>query len=172
MLETVSIVIPTFNEENFISRCLDSVLDNDYPKDKLEILVVDGRSTDSTREIVNQISKDYTYIRLIDNPNRFTPFAFNLGVKNASNEIIMIMGSHSTYAKDYISKSVYYLNKYKSDNVGGVMKTVSRDNTFIGKMIAITISHPFGVGNSTFRTGSNSSKLMVHIWWMFPSRCL
>ena len=103
-LTTVSVVIPTYNEEKHISRCLDSNIASDFPKNMLEILVVDGMSTDRTREIVKQFSQDYPYIRLIDNPNRFTPFAFNLGIKNAKNEIILIMGAHSTYSEDYISK--------------------------------------------------------------------
>ncbi|NQS98314.1 MAG: glycosyltransferase family 2 protein [candidate division Zixibacteria bacterium] len=159
-LHTVSVVIPTYNEEKYICQCLDSNITSDYPKDKLEILVVDGMSTDRTREIVKQFSQDYPYIRLIDNPNRFTPFAFNLGIRNSQKDIVIIMGAHADYAPDYISKCVYYLNEYKADNVGGVLKTVSRDNTLIGKAIAISLSHPFGVGNSKFRTGSKEPRLV------------
>ena len=157
-VSTVSIIIPCYNEEGFIERCLDSVLANDYPGKKYEALVVDGMSTDRTRIIVQGYIDRYNNVRLIDNPDRYTPVAFNIGIRNAQNEIIMIMGSHSTYAKDYISQCVYYLNKYEADNVGGTMKTVSRNASLMGELIANTISHPFGVGNSTFRTGSKELK--------------
>ncbi|MDP8206369.1 MAG: glycosyltransferase family 2 protein [Candidatus Electryonea clarkiae] len=152
----VSVIIPCFNEEQRIAGCLDSIFANDYPNDKLEILVVDGMSEDNTRKIINKyIITHSSIIRLIDNPDRYTPIAFNLGVKNARGNIIMIMGAHSSYAKDYISQSIHFLHEYNADNVGGSMRTISRTNTLTGNTIALAISHPFGVGNSTFRTGSD-----------------
>ena len=157
-LPSVSIIIPSRNEENFIGRCLDSIIVNDYPKDKLEILVVDGMSKDKTREIVKSYSEKHSFINLLDNPKRITPVAFNIGIKQAMGEVMMIMGSHSTCNKDYISKCVKYLNEYNADNVGGVMITQSRDGTFIGKTIVTALSHRFGVGNSAFRTGSKEPK--------------
>ena len=116
-LSTVSVIIPCFNEEQFIAACLDSVINSDFPKEKLEILVVDGLSQDNTREIVEGYSLRYPYIKLLNNPKRYTPFAFNIGIKNSTTEIIIIIGAHSHYHQDYISKCVYYLNEYKADNV-------------------------------------------------------
>ncbi|PIP12385.1 MAG: glycosyl transferase, partial [bacterium (Candidatus Stahlbacteria) CG23_combo_of_CG06-09_8_20_14_all_40_9] len=53
-MKKISIVIPCRNEEKFIGKCLDSIIEQDYPKDKLEILVVDGMSEDRTREIMKE----------------------------------------------------------------------------------------------------------------------
>ena len=50
--DTVSVVIPCLNEEAFIGECINSVLANDYPRELIEIFIVDGMSTDSTRDIV------------------------------------------------------------------------------------------------------------------------
>ena len=151
-LHTVTVVIPTYNEGNFIAKCLDSCIENDFPKENLEIFVVDGRSKDSTGEIVMEYSQKYPYIKLLDNPHRYTPFAFNIGIKNSTKEIIIIMGAHSHYPKDYISQCVLYLNELDADNVGGKWNIVSRDDTVMGKAIALALGHPFGSGNAKYKT--------------------
>ena len=193
MLPFVSIIIPCRNEEKFIGKCLDSILAQDYPKDRLEVLVVDGMSEDGTREIVERYTdmslrarslachceqseaisaRDKLRnlgiatslpalamtLKLLNNPKKVTPCALNIGIKNAKGEIILWMSAHSRYEKDYISKCVKYLKEYDADNVGVVMITLPRDNAFIGKAIATVLSHPFGVGNSVFRTGAKEPK--------------
>jgi glycosyltransferase involved in cell wall biosynthesis len=154
----VSIIIPCRNEEMFIGNCIDSILANDYPKDKIEVLVIDGMSEDKSKEIVGAYSKQYKFIRIIDNPQRITPCAFNTGIRNSYGEIIMIMGSHSTYRNDYISKCVQYLNEFDADNVGGIIVTLPRDDTFIGRAVTAALSSRFGVGGSTFRTGAKEPR--------------
>ena len=159
-LSLVSIVIPCRNEEKYIGKCLDSILSQDYPKERLEVLVVDGMSEDKTRETIKnfQFSNPNFQLRLLDNPKKFTNFAFNMGIKESKGEIIMLMGAHAGYEKDYISKCVKYLKEYNVDNVGGIMLTLPRDNTLIAKAIAISLSHPFGAGNSYFRIGSEKPR--------------
>lgn len=150
----VSIIIPCRNEEKFIGGCLDSIISSDYPKDRLEVFVVDGMSEDGTRGILAGYSEKYPFIKLLENIKRITPCAFNIGIRHAAGEAIMIMGMHATYEKDYISKCVRYLDEYGADNVGGVMVTVPRDGSLAGKAITLALSHRFGVGNSVFRTGA------------------
>jgi len=154
----VSIVMPCRNEAKFIGRCLDSITANDFPKDRLEILVVDGASEDGTREIIRDYMKKNSFIRIIDNPKKIVPCALNIGIKSASGEIIIRMDSHATYENNYISKCIKYLHEYKADNVGGIMITIPRDNTFIGKAITTALSHRFGVGNSHYRIGSKEPR--------------
>jgi len=154
----VSVIIPCRNEEKYIRRCLDSIIVNDYPKDKVEILVVNGMSEDGTREVLEGYKEKYSFLKILNNPKKITPVAFNIGIKNSRGQIIMIMGSHSTYKKDDISKCVKYMRDYKADNVGGVMVTVPRNNTFIGKAIVVASSHRFGVDNSYFRIGSKEPR--------------
>ena len=78
-LPLVSIITPCRNEEKHIGRCLDSIVAQDYPKDELEVMVVDGMSEDGTRKIVEEYAKQRQFIRLLDNPKRITPCAFNTG---------------------------------------------------------------------------------------------
>lgn len=150
----VSIIIPCRNEEKFIGECLDSIIANDYPKDRLEVFIVDGMSEDETKRIVENYIEQYSFIKLLSNPRKITPCALNIGIKNAMGEIIMRMDAHATFEKSYISKCVKYLNEYNVDNVGGTMITRPRKDTFIGKTIVTALSNRFGVGGSAFRIGA------------------
>lgn len=151
-LPFVSIVIPCRNEEKFISRCLDSIVASGYPRNKLEVLVIDGMSEDKTRKIVTEYTRQYHFIRLLNNLKKITPVALNLGIRNANGEIIVRMDAHAEYPVSYVSKCTEYLNITNADVVGGPIITIPSKDTFIAKCIALIISHPFGVGNSRFRT--------------------
>jgi glycosyltransferase involved in cell wall biosynthesis len=157
-LPLVSAIVPCRNEERYISQCLDSIVANDYPKDKLEVLVVDGNSEDRTRKIVAGYQQRYESIRLLDNVKKITPVAMNIGIKNARGMIIMKMDAHTTYEKDYISKCVKFLYEYNADNVGGILQTVPGAETTMAKAIALALSNPFGAGNSYFRIGSKEPR--------------
>ncbi|MCL6582179.1 MAG: glycosyltransferase family 2 protein [bacterium] len=158
-LPIVSIVIPCRNEERYIDKCLDSIVTNDFPKDMLEVLVIDGLSEDKTREIIRRYSNQYSYIKLLDNQKKIVSTALNLGIKNAKGNIIIRMDAHNIYKKDYISKCVkYILSEYNADNVGGICITLPGNNTRLAKAIALSLSHPFGVGNAFFRIGSKEPK--------------
>lgn len=154
----VSIIIPCRNEEKFIGKCLDSIIANDYPKDRLEFLVIDGMSKDMTKKIIEDYSHRYPFIKYLENPKKITPCALNIGISSAKGKIIMRMDVHAKYEKYYISKCVRYLEEYNADNVGGNMITLPESNTLVAKSIAIVLSNRFGVGNSVFRTGSQKPK--------------
>jgi len=147
----VSLILPCRNEEKFIEECLNSIIKNDYPKDKMEVLIIDGKSEDDTRKIVDKFSEKYPFIKILDNPNKFTSFAFNIGINESKGDIIIIMGVHATYPKEYISKCVEHLEESGADNVGGIIKTIPKNDSVIAKSIAFCLSHPFGVGSAFFR---------------------
>jgi glycosyltransferase involved in cell wall biosynthesis len=144
----VTVIVPCRNEKRYIEACLDSILANDYPKDKLEILVVDGMSDDKTRAIIERYAMSYAFIRLLDNPRKITPCALNIGIKNARGDIIIRADAHSKYARDYIKKCVEFLNKTGADSVGGPMRAVGTD--YISNAIAFVHNSPFGLGGGKF----------------------
>jgi len=150
----VSVIVLCRNEEKFIGKCLESIIANDYPKEKLEILVVDGMSEDGTRKIVEEYRKEHSSIRLINNPKKLTPFAFNEGIKNSQGDLVMIMSAHAIYGKDYIKKCALASQKYNADNIVGIWKILPRNNTLSSKAIVSALSASFGVGNAKYRTGS------------------
>lgn len=148
----VSVMIPMRNEEHFIESCLQSIIENDYPQNLLEILVIDGMSTDRSRDIVSKFAERYPYIRLIENPKKITPAALNIGIREAKGKIIMRMDAHSTYASDFIRNCAILLQNTEAVNVGATIKSVGTG--FVSEAIAIAMSSRFGVGNSAFRTSN------------------
>ncbi len=154
-LPLVSIIIPCRNEEMFIGPCIDSVLMNDYPKDRLELLVVDGESSDRTKDIVQGYCEKYSFISLLDNHRKIVSTALNIGIKRSKGEVIMRMDAHSAYEQDYISKCIKFMVEYSADNVGGVIHTLPGSKSLLAESIALALSHPFGVGNSYFRIGAD-----------------
>ncbi len=150
-LPFVSVIIPCRNEARYIAACLDSIVSNDYPRNRLEVLVIDGMSDDGTRETIDEYSCRYPFIRRLDNPKRITPAGLNIGVRSAGGAIIIRMDSHARIGGDYIRRSVMGLCQYHVDNIGGVMHTLPQQDTLIGRGIAASLAHRFGVGNSWFR---------------------
>lgn len=146
----VSIIIPCYNEEKKIADCLDSIVANQYPKDKLEALVVDGFSTDRTREILNNYTARFPFIKMLDNPRRITPIAMNIGIKQAEGEIIYIVGSHSTVGNDFLFKTVTYLKEYDADCVGGRSVVSPSEDTLVASAISAAFLSSFGRGNATY----------------------
>ena len=154
----VSVVLPIYKEEKFIEKCILSILGQDYPKDRLELIFVDGMSPDRTREIVLEYSKKYPFIRLLDNPQRVVPYALNKGIKNAKGDVIIRLDGHCDYPANYISVLVKYLFQLKADNVGGIWNTLPARETDECYAIAIGSSHPFGVGGSEHKIGLKEIK--------------
>ena len=154
----LSVICPIYNEEKYIAKCIDSILAQDYPKDDLEVIFVDGMSTDRTRDIVNEYIAKYQFIRLIDNPRRIVPPAMNIGVKASRGDIIVRLDAHAIFPSNYLSHLVLYLNELDADNVGGVCRTLPADDSIVGRGIAHVWSSRFGMGNSDFRIGVDSIK--------------
>jgi len=151
----VSVIVPCRNEDMFISDCLKSLLSNDYPKEKIEVLVVDGNSSDQSRKIIDEFAEKNSCVNILENPQIIFPAAVNIGIKSAKGELIIIAGAHARYPKNYISSCASYSIRYNADNIGGVLETLSVNDNFTGRLITKVLSSPFGVGNSKFRTGSS-----------------
>jgi glycosyltransferase involved in cell wall biosynthesis len=150
----VSIAIPCRNEAPYIAGCLGSILAGDYPLDRLEILVADGLSDDGTREILRTYAAEHSCVTVLDNHALSTPAALNLAIRSASGSVVVRMDAHVLYPPDYVRRLVEALEETGADNVGGVLETVPADDTSVARAIAMGLSHPFGVGNSHFRTGT------------------
>jgi len=180
-LSFISVIIPCRNEEKHIGKCLDSLLVQDYSKDNLEFLIVDGASEDKTKEIVKTYVNKYPFIRLLDNLKKFTSFGLNIGIKEAKGEIIIRADAHTEYPKNYISRCVEELLKYSEEekvgNVGGIVSLPEMEgfeeikkrfetsnpgkkyNINIAKAIATCLSHPFGAA-SQFRLGAKEPRFV------------
>ncbi len=156
MSETVvSVVMPVYNEEKYIEKCIESLLLQNYPKENMEWIFVDGCSKDKTVELIQSYQTKYpSLIKVLNNPHKIVPYAMNIGIKASLGKYIVRLDAHADYATDYISKCIYYLENTDAENVGGVAET--KANGFMGNAIAKMLSSKFGVGNSQFRTNGES----------------
>lgn len=150
----VSVIVPIRNEERYIGDCLQSLLRQTYPSASYEIIVLDGRSSDRSREIVDGICGKFPHLHCLDNPAGTAPAAMNIGIRHARGEVIIRTDGHNVYPENYIENCVKYLEQTGADNVGGPLLTVPADNTLGGRLVAAMLSNPFGVGDSRFRISS------------------
>src|SRR5881296_963541 len=151
-MTTVSFIMPVRNEEEYIRVSLQSLVDQSYPAGECEIIVVDGRSSDRTREIIEEIREKNPQVLCLDNPAGIVPTAMNIGIRAARGEVIIRADGHNIYPADYTANCVKCLLKTGADNVGGPWLTVPADKSFGATLVAAILSSPFGVGNSKFRT--------------------
>lgn len=152
----ISIICPTYNEQQSIAACIDSIVRQTYPFAEIELIVADGMSTDSTREIVESYCEQYPNIRIIDNPGKTAPCGLNRAIEVSSGDVVMRIDAHSVYPSDYVETLFYNLQQLDADNVGCVCRTLPANDTSVCKAISLGLSHPFGVGGSAFRVTERS----------------
>lgn len=156
-MEKVSVIVPSLNEKKNIRNCIESLINNNYPRELLEILVIDGMSEDGTLEIIEELCKENSNVHLINNKDRITPVALNLGVLRAKGDFIMIAGAHTWFPPNYISKLMNYLMNSDAAVVGGALETRVYIINTKTTAIKTVLSNKFGVGNSFFRIGVSNS---------------
>jgi len=144
----VSILLPVRNEEKYIKSCLQSLLSQDYPLGKMEILIADGLSTDNTRSVINELKLDHSHISLFDNPGRIVPVGLNILIREAKGDVIIRVDGHTTISSDYIWQCVQALDSSGAQNVGGRMNAVG--SNLFGEAVAAATSTPFGIGGGRF----------------------
>jgi glycosyltransferase involved in cell wall biosynthesis len=154
----VTIIVPCRNEARHIATCLNSIIGNTFDKNRMQVLVVDGMSEDGTREQVKAFSAKYPFVQILSDTKQTTPSALNLGISNATSEIIVRMDAHARYPENYIEKLLEWMERSGADNVGGVVVTQAGADTLFARAIAMAISHPFGVGNAYFRIGTREPR--------------
>lgn len=150
----ISVICPVYNEEKYISNCIESLLMQDFEWNDSEILLIDGISSDNTRLIIGDYIEKYPFIKLLDNPQKITPVSLNIGIREAKNDIIFRIDAHTTYPPNYFSVLSKHLVDLKVDNVGGVCRTIPGGQGLVPECIAKVMSSIFGVGNSFFRIGA------------------
>jgi len=153
VLPLVSVLVPVRNEADFIERCVRAILDNDYPAERVEILVIDGLSTDGTDELVKILAKEHRNIHLLPNPEQMVSYAMNIGIRQAKGEVILRVDGHAIIPSNFISLCVLTLQAHpEAWCAGGPVMTVS--SNVVGRAIASAMSSPIGVGNAMFRLGN------------------
>jgi glycosyltransferase involved in cell wall biosynthesis len=167
----VAIIIPTLNEERFIARCLESVLAQTFDALQMDIMVLDGGSTDQTVSIVEQMAAQYPNIRLITNPKRYQSAAFNLGVASSDAPYIIRLDAHVTYDEQYIARCIDLLRNHPEfGNVGGICEILPQNESLIARANALLNHLKFGIGGADFRVGTQAQETDSVPFGAFPRK--
>lgn len=144
----ISIIIPCRNEEKHIRDTIRRIINQEGAGQgfTFELLIIDGKSTDNTVEIVKEENKRYDNVKLIINERKITPAALNLGIRNASGKYISFLGAHADIAKDYFMNCLNTINNVDADAVGGPWR--AKGQGYIGEAIALAFQSKFAVGGA------------------------
>jgi len=161
MTPLVTIIVPCRNEENTIRLLLEAILKQTYPKDRMEVVVADGMSTDRTRERISDFKRDHSdlLIAIIDNPKQTIPSGLNLAIRASKGEIIVRLDAHSAPDPDYVARCEDALKKGLGDSVGGVWDIRPGGAGWMAKSIAKAASHPLGVGDAQYRFADSAQEV-------------
>jgi len=149
------VVIPCRNEVNYIGRCIASLLDARRGDLRLSIVVADGMSDDGTRDEVLRIASMHPEVQLMDNVQRTTPFALNLGLCDLDYDVGIILGAHAEVSPGFLTENARVLREHPEVGCAGGIITNMHENE-MARVISLAMSSPFGVGNAHFRTGGKS----------------
>jgi glycosyltransferase involved in cell wall biosynthesis len=140
--------MPVRNEADHIAATLDAVLAQTFDQSRMEIVIVDGCSTDGTREILDRFRTRFPGIRIVDNPRGTTPTSLNRGIAATRADIIVRVDGHCRLAPDYVERCVAHLAASGAANVGGLMRP--QGTTIAGRAIAAALRSRVGIGNAHF----------------------
>ena len=149
----VTIAMPCLNEAAYIEGCLQSILAQDYPPGRLEILVADGGSTDGTLAILRRLAEAHPRVRIVPNPARIQAAGLNEAIRRARGEIVVRMDVHCEYAPDYVRRCVEVLAETGADTVGGAQRT--RAKTSFQDALRAALASPLGVGGARYRSADH-----------------
>lgn len=142
---TVSIAIPMLNESMYIVACLQSFAMQDWPLDKLDVMVIDGGSEDGSRLVVEALCEKQPWVRLVDNPSGSAAAAFNIGMNEARGEVVCLFSSHGVADRDYVRRSVEILHQSGASGVGGTYRHEGLDA--VSNAIGMAMTSPIGMAS-------------------------
>ena len=169
----VAIVIPTLNEERFISRCLNSIIKQTYEFEKMDVMIIDGGSNDKTKDIVAEYQKSHQNIRFIENKKKIQSVAFNIGFKKSTAPYIIRLDAHAEYDSKYISLCIENLKQdEKRGNVGGRCNILPFNQSIWAQTNAILNHSRFGIGGAAFRVSNEAHNTDSVPFGAFPRKII
>lgn len=149
----MSVIIPMKNEKQYIGNCLESVVNQNYPQELIEIIVVDGGSTDGSLKVVRDFMGKHSNIKLLGGPGVNCPAAMNIGIRNATGQLISKIDAHGYVDSDFLRMGAQHISKDKSIMcVGGPITPITKGS--VAKTNALARSSIFGVGKGTNSVGA------------------
>jgi succinoglycan biosynthesis protein ExoA len=146
-MKKVSVLIPCRNEVQYIESCIHNVCRFNEPEGGFEVIVIDGLSSDGTREVLFRLKEQYPHMILIDNQKGTVSYGMNLGIQRAEGEYIVRTDVRCVHPKNYLRDLIELSEKTKADNVGGVLVPLGGD-TYVQKSIALAYKSRIAMGGA------------------------
>ena len=158
MTVEVSVIIPCYNEETTIGLVLEALYHQTFPRDRFEVVIADGMSSDTTRSVISEFHLNHTRlnITIVDNVARTIPSGLNLAIRSSSGRYIVRLDAHSIPDHMYITKCVELLDADAGDNVGGMWIIKPGGEDWQARSIAEAATHPLAVGDARYRLGGEA----------------
>jgi|Wag4MinimDraft_11_1082651.scaffolds.fasta_scaffold02752_2 glycosyltransferase involved in cell wall biosynthesis len=152
-LPKISVIVPVLNEEKYIKELLESINQQNYPKKQIELIIIDGNSTDNTLYEIQKNKDKYEFkTKILINKEKITPISLNMGIKNAKNKYIIRLDAHAKYNKNYFKSAIIELERDPNlVSVGGYLHVTPSENTTKAKAISYVWKSVFGSGFSHYR---------------------
>jgi succinoglycan biosynthesis protein ExoA len=146
----VSVLLAIRNEAPLLRGSLAAIAAQDYPSERMEVVVADGASVDGSRGMVEAFAASHPFpVRIVDNPKRSAAAGFNAGLQLARGTVIVILGARALPAPTFLTESVLALNESGADVVGGVVRAFAEGAE--AQAAALALGSPFGVGDARYR---------------------
>ncbi|MHA1754913.1 MAG: glycosyltransferase [Candidatus Odinarchaeia archaeon] len=159
-LPKVSIIVPVKNEEKVISRLLNRLIELYYPKDKLEIIIIEDGSTDNTVKICKEFAEKYNYIKFYNRKKSSgKPDALREGTQLANGEIIAVFDADNIPHRNVLRDAVVKLNSPKIAAVQGFLKTLNTSESPISEIADYEMKL-----NQLIASGKNDVNLFVQLY--------
>ena len=155
----VSFAIVAFNEENYLPKLLDDLKNQDYPHSRIEVLLIDSLSTDSTKQIMESFSGEengFYAVKVLENPKKTIPCGHNVALDNYTGEALVRVDAHASMPCDFINKNVAVLQSGEVAS-GGRRPNIINDTTPFKETLLIAEQSMFGSSIAPYR---NSDKKM------------
>lgn len=149
VLPTVTVAVPLWNDAGLLPGLFAALLAQDYPADRLQILLLDGGSSDGAAELARDFAAAQAHATLLSNPRRLAVAALNLALTHATGEVFVRLDARTRPALDYISRGVALLAATGAAGVAGPQ--IASSHTRRGRAIALALNHPLGVGGARYR---------------------
>ena len=150
----ITFIIVAYNAEKFLNNSLKSLLDQDYNLKKIEVILVDSKSNDKTKKIMQDFKKNnenkFKRIMVLNNDNKTLPYGWNVALKEATGDAVVRVDAHSKFPKDFITNNVKEM-KNGENIVGGHRISITSDNSRWQKLLLIAEESLFGSGIAKYR---------------------
>jgi succinoglycan biosynthesis protein ExoA len=132
---TFSLVVPMRNEQGYVEETLRSLLAQQYPRDAVEILVVDGCSDDSSRAVVARMAHEHANLCLLTNPGRLPAAGRNVGIRAARGRFIGIVDCHSFVRPDFLATAERLFEETGAHCLGRPVELFIRTDSYLQRVI-------------------------------------